>query len=254
MKKVIILLSLISLFNRVNSQPSILVTDLANSNTVAPNAVILESTTPNSTTSRIFDIKNNSNATKSYDVKRYDVFLNSNATSTADAHFCFAGSCYGSGVITSITSITLSPGQSASQIQGSFNTLTTDLDEASTAGYSLIKYTIINTANTGDSIQFSIKYNNPSGLHELSNMLTPKIDVFPNPVKECFFIKLNSFKNEESEIKIFNFLGNEVFKQDLILIEGNNTIPVTINDLSGGVYFINLQTKTNSATGKLIIQ
>ena len=58
MKKVIILLSLFSLFNKVNSQSSILVTDLANSSTVAPNAIILELTNANSTTSHVFDVKN----------------------------------------------------------------------------------------------------------------------------------------------------------------------------------------------------
>ena len=253
MKKVIILLSLFSLFNKVNSQSSILVTDLANSSTVAPNAIILESTNASSKTSHVFDIKNNSLTNKSYDIKRYDMILNSNATSTAEAYFCFAGACYGSAVMTSITSLTLTAGQSASQIQGSFNTLTTDLDEASTVGYSLIKYTVINATNASDSAQFSIKYNAPSGIND--NYLSfAKMDIFPNPAKDNFTIKLNFNKNEKSDVVIFNSIGCEVFSTEVNLTEGANFVPIKINNLSNGVYFLKILTHDGSVTKKLIIE
>jgi hypothetical protein len=252
MKKVIILLSLFSLFNKVNSQSSILVTDLANSSTVAPNAIILESTTASSKTSHVFDIKNNSLTNKSYDIKRYDMILNSNATSTAEAYFCFAGACYGSAVMTSITSLTLTAGQSASQIQGSFNTLTTDLDEASTVGYSLIKYTVINATNASDSTQFSIKYNAPSGIND--NYLSfAKMDIFPNPAKDNFTVKLNFKKNEKSNVVIFNSIGCEVFSTEVYLTEGTNFVPININNLNTGVYFLKIVTNDGFVTKKLII-
>jgi hypothetical protein len=235
------------------TQSTVMLTRISTSETIAANSIIPVTTTINSTTSFIFDVKNIGNTTNNYKVKRYDIALNSTATETASAYFCFAGACYGSAVMTSITSLTLTAGQSASQIQGSFNTLTTDLDEASTVGYSLIKYTVINATNASDSAQFSIKYNAPSGIND--NYLSfAKMDIFPNPAKDNFTIKLNFNKNEKSDVVIFNSIGCEVFSTEVNLTEGANFVPIKINNLSNGVYFLKILTQDGSVTKKLIIE
>lgn len=236
------------------AQSTVLLTKISTSETIAANTTISATTAINSTTGFIFDVKNVGNTINNYKVKRYDVALNSTASETASAHFCFAGSCYGSNTTISSSLLTLSPGQSASQSTISFNSLTVEFDETSTTvGYSHIKYTIFNVSNLSDSTQISIKYNAPAGLND-KHLSAAKMDIFPNPAKDNFTVKLNFNKNEKSNVVVFNSIGREVFSTEVNLIEGVNFVPLNINNLSGGVYFLKISTYDGSVTKKLIIE
>jgi hypothetical protein len=251
------LLILISLFCLKGfSQTSILLSDVTTSVTIAANSIIVATTTANSTTAHEFDVKNTSASTHFYNVKRYDVVLNSVASTTtmADAHFCFAGSCYGSNVVLSPSSLTLTAGQSATQMQGTFNTLTTDLDEATASGYSYVKYTVYNVASPGDSIQFSIKYNATAGVSELNNNALSSFEIFPNPATDVTVLKVNSQKAMEAKVIIYNALGAIVSEKPASILEGKNKLEINVNDLSSGVYFAQIKMANGTVTKKLVVK
>src|SRR6478672_1398171 len=96
MKK-LLLLALVAISVSVNAQSSIALAFDKTFQPIAPNAILLYTTTPNSILTITLDIKNVSSTTHTYDVKRYDITLNKvNSDNTeAEAYFCFAGSCYG---------------------------------------------------------------------------------------------------------------------------------------------------------------
>lgn len=247
---------LISLFCLKGFSQSFRVTNMATSATVAPNAIIEATTTANTITSIDFDITNTSASTKSYHVIRRDKVLNVVAVSstTADAHFCYGSQCYGADVDTSLMSLTLTSGQSASQIPGTYNILTTDLAEATAVGYSLVKYCFYNVADHNDSLEFSIKYNGPLGVNEVNANLLSSFELFPNPATDATVIKVNSQKATNAKVVIYNALGAVVSEKNVSMTEGKNKIDFNVDGLGSGVYFAQIKTANNSVTKKLIIK
>jgi hypothetical protein len=250
MKKLLLCLTAITSFTAY-SQLSMQVSTQGNN--VSPNGTVTAVTTASGNTKVIFDIKNTSNSNKSFNVKRYDVLLHTAGASTASAYFCFAGSCYGAQTMVSPASLSLSPGQSASQVPGSFNMLTTDLDEANTVGLSLVKYTFFNINQASDSLQVTVAYNQPTGVNEITNLISA-FDLFPNPVNETATIRVTSFKALEGKFCIYNTLGAIVSEKSITLTEGKNKIDFNAETLPSGIYFANLKFGNSSTTKKFIVK
>ncbi|MBL7910206.1 MAG: T9SS type A sorting domain-containing protein [Bacteroidia bacterium] len=235
------------------SQSSILVTNITNTNSPVPmvaNQIIANTTTFNATSTNDIDVKNTSGSTKVYSLKRYDVVKNAGA----DPRFCFASQCYGTGQMVSLQSLTLTGGQSASEVQGSFQIITADLDEFTAVGYSYIKYTLTNVANTSDSLQFSIKYNAPSGVNELNANALSAFELFPNPASDATVLKVSSLKAMDAKVIVYNALGAVVSEKAIVIAEGKNKIDLNINDLSSGVYFAQIKMANSSVTKKLVVK
>ncbi|MDX2174066.1 MAG: T9SS type A sorting domain-containing protein [Bacteroidota bacterium] len=233
------------------SQTSLLVTNYIAATTIAPNSTVNIPTTINTTTSMDIDIKNISGSTKSYHVKRYDVSLNSGAL----AYFCFAGTCYGASTYTSQTAITLNANQSSSQISGSFNMLTADIDEGSVLGVSVVKYTFYNTALLSDSVQITLKYNGtPTGINESSNVSISSFEAYPNPASDFTSFKINSSKNTDAKLEVFNSLGSVVSSKNISLNEGKNKLDYNVENLSSGIYFASIKIGGSTTTKKFIVK
>ncbi len=235
------------------SQSSILVTNITNTNSPVPmvaNQIIANTTTFNATSTNDIDVKNTSGSTKVYSLRRYDVVKNAGA----DPRFCFASQCYGTGQMVSLQSLTLTGGQSASEVQGSFQIITADLDEFTAVGYSYIKYTLTNVANTSDSLQFSIKYNAPSGVNELNANALSAFELFPNPASDATVLKVSSLKAMDAKVIVYNALGAVVSEKAIVIAEGKNKIDLNINDLSSGVYFAQIKMANSSVTKKLVVK
>ena len=253
----IIIINLALVFSlKVFSQNNILINFINTTNTVAAGSTIYTTTTAENTREIILDIKNISNSTKSYLVKRYDIILNSVNSTTAVARFCFAGNCYLAGTLISPNSLTLNPGQSASSIQGDNQVLNCDLDEAAAIGYSYIKYSFINAINSSDSLQFSIKYNDPNApltIMESSKNLEA-FNFYPNPVSDELTFKIKATKNDKSILNIYNGLGAITIKKEIYLTEGENIFQINARELPVGIYFASLKINNSTFTKKLIIK
>jgi hypothetical protein len=112
----------------LNAQTSIQLKNKNGNGLIKPNTILVVATQALDNTKITIDVQNVSGSTKAYNAKRYDVLLNSTSTETASAYFCFAGTCYGWQVSESPTSLTLTSGQSASEVPGDYQMLVGDLD------------------------------------------------------------------------------------------------------------------------------
>jgi hypothetical protein len=110
----------------------------------------------------VFDITNRSSTNKRYKTKRYDLIVNTVNGTPANPRFCFAGNCYLGSTMLSIDTLKLIPGQSSTQVPGSYQNLSCDIDETSAKGITTVKYTVFNIDMLSDSLQFTIKYNDPN--------------------------------------------------------------------------------------------
>ncbi|MBA2613150.1 MAG: T9SS type A sorting domain-containing protein [Bacteroidetes bacterium] len=240
------------------SQSSILISNMTNTNNVvamAPNQIIEATTVAGNTATYDFDIKNTSSSTKSYVLKRYDIVLHASTTTTnvAKAHFCFAQNCYLADTYTAGPT-SIPGGNSTTDLQGPNQYITTDLDEVSTVGYSLVKYTVYNTATLSDSVQFSIKYNGPLGISELSSNVLSALELFPNPATDATVLKVTSQKAMDAKVSIYNALGAVVSERTITIAEGKNKVDLSVSELSPGIYFAQIKMANSSVTKKLIIK
>jgi len=73
------------------------------------------------------------------------------------------------------------------------------------------------------------------------------ISVYPNPASDYLRISTNG---EISNVRIVNTIGQVVLEQNV----GLNDVTISTTDLSQGVYFVNIETKTGTTTQKIIIE
>lgn len=259
MKKILLLLAASFVYNGF-SQSTIQVKDMTTGLNVAPNDTIHMVPIPFDVVSRNFDLKNIGTTTNTYKVIRYDIKLHkltpyTTSTDSAHAHYCFGGSCFGADTRISPAQ-TLTMSQSSSQLAGSYNILTTELDETSdplVAGLSIIKYTFFNVNVSTDTLQFVIKYSpNNVGVSTLDK-IGNSIGVYPNPSKGAASLILNSDKYFETTVTIFNGLGEAIATKPVSITEGKNKINLASDNLASGVYFVSLKVDGKPVTKKLIV-
>lgn len=230
------------------AQTSILVTNTGNTQTVAPNGVVFLSTTATNNTNLTFDVKNTSASTQTYVAVRYDAILNSGAA----AYFCFAGTCFGPGTVVS-GYLVLAPGQSASQVTGQYQQLSTDLDEGPSVGLSHIKYSFKNVNAASDSVQINLRYNDPTaGVKESSNAVV-RFDVYPNPAVNEINVRVNTIKAQNSSVKVLNGLGQVVITKSVSLNAGSNTVQIDTKQLPTGNYYVTYDSGEKMVTKKVVI-
>jgi hypothetical protein len=201
-----------------------------------------------------FDIKNLSTSnTNTYTVKRYDMVINLPAPGdTAFPNFCFAGGCYGVSTTLSPNPLVLAPLESASSSTVSNNVLDADLVEAVTlTGYTYVKYTLFNEDNVNDSIQFSIKYNDPVwlGLKAHANN-SAGLEVFPNPAKDLITISGQHLK-ENARLEMLNATGEIIYAMKINAHDGTF---LNTRNLPPGVYFVKVTDLASTQTRKLVIE
>jgi hypothetical protein len=203
------------------------------------------STTALTSIAHNFEIKNISNTALTLTVRKYDDVINTiSAFDLAESSFCTGANCYPSGI------------NSATIVLGSNETLNfkADLDEASVAGESAVRYKFTNSANSSDVLSFSMKYNNPLSVKSDEAVITSEINIYPNPSSSNFYLNVNSYQFiDDVNLQICNYLGDIVLSKNIFIRNGLNTIPFNTDNLSSGIYYIKTNQKGINITKKIII-
>lgn len=92
--------------------------------------------------------------------------------------------------------------------------------------------------------------NTTVGVHELESI--SNISVFPNPSTDHLFVSYTSETENTLKIRIYDVAGKEVLQSELPGHAGPNLLPVEIQALEAGAYFINLSDSKSSKTIKFI--
>jgi len=86
-------------------------------------------------------------------------------------------------------------------------------------------------------------------LHEANQ----SFDIYPNPNKGVFDIKVDNLKSGDYTIGIYNNLGSRIWQKENVSINGTYSSHVILNESPAGVYMVILRNKTNSIVKKMII-
>jgi hypothetical protein len=259
MKKTFTLFALIfaGIFNAQSQSLEAWTWDSSLSNTVVAltNGTVVAYTTSANNLSTIKVKFKNTSATNTYtyNIIRTDVALHS----TAVAYFCFGdmGSCYTEVVTEPSSDFTvLGPGVSTSNA----NHLITDLQEASTIGYSEVNYKLFNmaTGKTGpgaDTLSWTFKFNQLLSVNENANVLENASNVYPNPSTNNANITVVLTDEVPVKVQVFNSLGALVYNGAEQQLNGKNKLLVDCTNFHSGLYFITVTAGNSKVTKRLVV-
>ena len=85
------------------------------------------------------------------------------------------------------------------------------------------------------------------------NTTPQKITIIPNPAKSEFSIKFNSKSNSNSQLRIFDLTGKVVKEDRFESFEGENIQNYILENVTRGLYFIEITNGEEKYLGKLVI-
>lgn len=74
--------------------------------------------------------------------------------------------------------------------------------------------------------------------------------IYPNPFDQNLTLELESDQSENTQIQIFNLLGQPVFEQNIDILLGKNKFDLPLKNLKTGTYFIKIQLEKGTITVK----
>lgn len=82
------------------------------------------------------------------------------------------------------------------------------------------------------------------------------LKIYPQPVEEnkSFSIQYYLPTDSDVNIRMLDVLGNEVFNSSVNSSEGFNTIPLTLENVGPGLYFVYITSSDRSESGKIIVK
>ena len=117
--------------------------------------------------------------------------------------------------------------------------------------------TLTASAETINNIDFK-QHTTLGTITPFNSLATPLISsanslsVFPNPTTGSLNIQWAGQQNGEAVIRLTDVTGKEVYKSTWDIKTPSGTLPVNVNNLVSGVYFINISTATGTYTQKIV--
>ena len=78
--------------------------------------------------------------------------------------------------------------------------------------------------------------------------------LYPNPASQFVQLAIASTEAAAANVSIYTLMGQMVSNETVSLNEGNNVVTLNTNDLTAGVYMINVKTAKGTSTQKLIVR
>ena len=90
------------------------------------------------------------------------------------------------------------------------------------------------------------------GLDELSSF--KELTLYPNPVASELNVKFTTEMNQDVNINIYDISGKSAQKQLIKAIEGSNLVLLNVENLSKGLYFVNISSGESSETLQFVVK
>jgi hypothetical protein len=86
---------------------------------------------------------------------------------------------------------------------------------------------------------------NSAGVHELK--------IYPNPATDIANISFNAMESQSMVITVMDLTGRVFINEEVYVNQGNNLLPLSVNNLASGNYIIQLKGATISSSLKLLV-
>ncbi len=94
----------------------------------------------------------------------------------------------------------------------------------------------------------------PSSVKNIDNSNITNFVVSPNPVRDQVMITMNLKESANYNLAIIDLLGRAIKQENKKLALGEQNIPMNLNDLPEGVYFIRMSNASSSITKRIVLQ
>ncbi len=106
-------------------------------------------------------------------------------------------------------------------------------------------YNVHTTANSGGEIRGQIAKDLqseclPTGTFELNGEQL-SVKVFPNPILDAVNLVFDSNEGFEAQIVISDLMGRQILSKKTNILRGANQVNIPVNNLSNGIYFVQLK-------------
>ena len=110
-----------------------------------------------------------------------------------------------------------------------------------------------NDCGTGPvSAEFEVAVANTFSVSE--NELNVGVSIYPNPNNGSFTIKLSSNENESVKMQIRNIIGEVLFAEEDLSINGEFVKVIDLSSYAEGIYFLVLENNNKILTEKIVVQ
>lgn len=120
-----------------------------------------------------------------------------------------------------------------------------------TGGTYIVSLTVFEFGGGGvvcqDSISKSFTFNCWT-TQSIANSLEDKVSIYPNPVEDQVWVELSPELKGETEIGLYNLMGQEVSQQTTT----QSKLKISTDGLPAGIYFIKLRNKSGQLTHRLM--
>lgn len=114
-------------------------------------------------------------------------------------------------------------------------------------------YWVIVTDNNGcvsDTVYYNVNWI-PSNVSEFQ---IDKLNIYPNPSNDIFYIQFKSTINQNITLRIINIIGEEIYSEFLNDYTGEFSKNINLHNKSKGVYYLEIITSNGIINKKLILQ
>lgn len=90
---------------------------------------------------------------------------------------------------------------------------------------------------------------NPLGLEQEED-----ISIYPNPSNGVFTISVANLDTRKVELRILNVIGNEIYRETLILNEPKLSKTINLDRYAKGLYYVKLEADNYSAVRRVVVR
>ncbi len=196
-----------------------------------------------------FKVRNASSASIS---SRVHKFVISNATGQ-NVYFCYASSCYTPSTYYTPGSPIIAAGQTFPTGSGTYG-LRTEFDANGIIGSTIVRYTVYDSLNVGDSSNVTITYNVTAAGVKYFNHSNTSVNAYPNPCQNNINFSLSNLPTNMNSgtIKIYGAIGTMV--KSISFTSLSKIVNADLSGLEEGMYFFTLSVDGREVlTRKLIV-
>jgi hypothetical protein len=151
----------------------------------------------------------------------------------ASSSICWAGYCYGPGMMVSTFPLSMLPGETVSGCFGHFGPY-------GCRGVSVIRWTFFNRAVPTDSMSVTVQYSTfPSATETIPDPMFTLAAAGPIPADNQIVIRHTLPPGKQGRIKLRNFSGTTVSSCEAVILSG--IVAFNATGLSSGVYYCTLE-------------
>ncbi|MES2286060.1 MAG: T9SS type A sorting domain-containing protein [Bacteroidota bacterium] len=81
-----------------------------------------------------------------------------------------------------------------------------------------------------------------------------RIAIYPNPAEGGFTLEIELLNDESVKIELMNSIGQTIFFESHNLVSGNNKLPLNLNEIAKGIYFVKVKTTSSVLTERIVFK